>query len=46
MGKMKQLFNRLRAEGVEPYYGDWRDDEYEATEQTEGYGYFEIKSNK
>lgn len=42
MGKMKQLFNRLRAEGVEGYYGDWRDDE--ANDRDLDY-YFEIKSN-
>jgi len=44
MGKMKALFNRLRAEGVEGYYGDWRDDEANDRNLERDY-YFEIKSN-
>ncbi len=44
MGKMKALFNRLRAEGVEGYYGDWRDDEANDRNPERDY-YFEIKSN-
>ena len=44
MGKMKRLFNRLRAEGVEGYYGDWRDDEANNRNLERDY-YFEIKSN-
>lgn len=49
---MKELFNRLRAEEVDGYYSDWRDDDWRRDDDPlepdldADFGYFKLHSNK